>query len=46
MTQNDFLQLCLERLIDPGIALENEHICKALRENAPERIVQILEEEF
>ena len=47
MTRNEFLALCGEYLIDPGMALENEAIHAALRDKLPERDLRVLfETEF
>lgn len=47
MTQNQFILLCNELLIDPSIALENDNILRALRDRKPiEQIKTILETEF
>ena len=47
MTQNQFIILCNELLIEPSIALENENILQALRDRKPiETIKTILETEF
>jgi len=47
MTQNQFILLCNEYMIDPSIALENDNILQALRDRKPiEQIKTILETEF
>lgn len=47
MTQNQFILLCNEYLIEPSIALENDNIVQALRDREPiETIKTILETEF
>jgi hypothetical protein len=47
MTQNQFILLCNELLIEPSIALENENILQGLRDRKPiEQIKTILETEF
>jgi hypothetical protein len=47
MTQNQFILLCNELLIEPSIALENDNIVQALRDRKPiETIKTILQTEF
>jgi hypothetical protein len=47
MTQNEFILLCNEYMIEPSIALENDSIVKALRDRKPiETIKTLLETEF
>ena len=46
MTQNQFAALCGKYAIDPGIALENEHLVKALRDKNDAEVERILREEF
>lgn len=46
MTKTEFQILCGEYLIEPSMALENENICKALRQRDAEQVKQILENEF
>ena len=46
MTKFEFLCECGQRLIDPGIALENENIEKALIERDSEKVIALLESEF
>jgi hypothetical protein len=47
MTANSFAALCASLLIEPGIALENETVCEALRRRASESEMKaILETEF
>jgi hypothetical protein len=31
MTQNDFVAICVERSIDPALALENDDVVKAIK---------------
>ena len=46
MTQSQFISTCNEFLIEPSLALENEHIVSALRERKDELILTILKEEY
>lgn len=47
MTQNQFILLCNEYMIEPSIALENDNIVQALRDRKPiEQIKTILKTEF
>jgi len=46
MTQSQFTLECVERTIDPQIALENEELCDALRDRNDAEVIRILNEEF
>lgn len=46
MTLPKFRAWCAYFTVDPLIALENENLCKALRENDDKKVVEILEKEF
>ena len=46
MTQNQFLALCLERAIDPSIALESEAVREALRARDTAAVIAALDSEF
>ena len=46
MTQDQFNQECAQRTIDPGIALENDDLCEALRARDDDAVITILNEQF
>ncbi len=46
MTEFEFLSICGELLIDPAIALENEHVIEALKAKDQKKIIQTLKTEF
>jgi hypothetical protein len=46
MTQNQFLALCNEHLVDPGIALENPAIVEALETRNDEAVIAALTNDF
>ena len=46
MTRNEFASECTRRTIEPGIALENENICEALKERDDKRVLWVLDNEF
>lgn len=46
MTRNQFMEMCVERMIDPSIALENDNIKEALRNKDNEAVKNILDMEF
>jgi len=46
MTQNQFLALCNEHLIDPSVALENTDVVEALKNRDDEAVVEALTNSF
>lgn len=46
MTQNEFVQACMERTIIPELALEDEDIVEALRNRDDDRVEQLLDTHF
>ena len=46
MTKTEFMIICGEYMIEPSLALENENIRKAIKENDGEQVKAILENEF
>lgn len=46
MTKDKFTHLCASYLIDPSIALENEDILEALKDNDEARVELLLQQEF
>ena len=46
MKQSELVSLCMELLIDVGIALENQALVQALKDRNIEEVKRILMEEF
>jgi hypothetical protein len=46
MTRNDFAAICIERLIDPALALENDDVKQAIRLDDVYWLIAILDNEF
>ena len=46
MTRTEFYDLCGELLIDPNIAMENENLIEAIRNQDEDSIYTILHTEF
>ena len=46
MTKPEFLTSCLERFIDPALALENENVCEALKNKDDAKVIYLLDNEF
>jgi len=46
MTKNEFIAICLENSIDPGIALDNENLSNALCNRDYKKVKKIIKEEF
>jgi hypothetical protein len=43
MTQNEFAALCVERTIEPSLALENDDVINAIKSGDIELLVTILD---
>lgn len=46
MTMNQFVALCVERTIEPELALESESVRDAIRARDIELLISILDNEF
>jgi hypothetical protein len=46
MTQNDFAAICVEKLIDPALALENDDVRPALKLDDVFWLIAILDNQF
>lgn len=46
MTKNNFLALCGQYCIDPGVALESDEIIQALKSGDDNLVSKLLEESF
>lgn len=46
MTEREFYQACVQRTIDPALALENDAVREALAAKDTARVIHLLETEF
>jgi hypothetical protein len=46
MTKNEFAAICIERLIDPALALENDDVRKAIKLGNIDLLISILNNQF
>jgi hypothetical protein len=46
MTKNDFISICNEKMIEPGLALENDDVKQAIRLNDVYWLIAILDNQF
>lgn len=46
MTQSQFAALCIERTIDPSLALENDDVIYAIKSGNIELLIQVLDNQF
>lgn len=46
MTQSQFAALCIERTIDPSLALENDDVIQAIKSGNIELLIQVLNTQF
>ena len=46
MTQNQFLSECMNRTIDPDLALENDDLIEALKNRDDDLVIEILNNQF
>lgn len=46
VTKSEFVVECVKRTIEPNVALENENLCDALREQDDTKVLDILDTEF
>ena len=46
MTQSQFAALCLERTIEPSIALENDDVIQAIKSGDIEVLIATLDNQF
>jgi hypothetical protein len=46
MTKNDFVAICVERTIDPALALENDDVRQAIKLDDVYWLVAILDNQF
>jgi len=46
MTQNEFVAICVEKLIDPALALENDDVVQAVKLDDVFWLLAILDNQF
>ena len=46
MTQSQFAALCIERTIDPSLALENDDVIQAIKSGDIEALIATLDNQF
>jgi len=46
MTKSEFIALCVDRTIEPSIALENDDVVQAIQSNDVEVLINVLDSQF
>lgn len=46
MTKSEFIAMCVERTIEPSIALENDDVVQAIQSNDVEVLINVLDSQF
>jgi hypothetical protein len=46
MTKNEFMAICIEKTIDPSLALENDEVIRAIKSNDVDLLVTVLDNQF
>ena len=46
MTKNEFVAICIEKTIDPSLALENDEVIQAIKSNDVDLLVTVLDSQF
>jgi len=46
MTKSEFVALCVDRTIEPSIALENDDVIQAIQSNNVEVLINVLDSQF
>jgi hypothetical protein len=46
MTKSEFVALCVDRTIEPSIALENDDVIQAIQSNDVEVLINVLNSQF
>ena len=46
MTKNEFAAICIEKTIDPALALENDEVIQAIKSNDVDLLVTVLDSQF
>jgi len=46
MTKNEFMAICIEKCIDPSLALENDEVIQAIKTGDIEILIATLDNQF
>ena len=46
MTKSEFVALCVDRTIEPSIALENDDVIQAIQSNDVDVLINVLNSQF
>ena len=46
MTKSEFIAMCVERTIEPSIALENDDVIQAIQSNDVDVLINVLNSQF
>jgi hypothetical protein len=46
MTKSEFVALCVNRTIEPSIALENDDVIQAIQSNDVDVLINVLDSQF
>jgi hypothetical protein len=46
MTKSEFVALCVDRTIEPSLALENDDVIQAIQLNDVEVLINVLDSQF
>lgn len=46
MTKNEFVAICVERTIDPSLALENDEVIQAIKSGDIDLLIATLDNQF
>jgi hypothetical protein len=46
MTKSEFVALCVDRTIEPSIALENDDVIQAIQSNDVNALINVLDNQF
>lgn len=46
MTKSEFIAMCVERTIEPSIALENDDVVQAIQSNDVDVLINVLNSQF
>jgi len=46
MTKSEYIAMCVDRTIEPSIALENDDVVQAIQSNDVEVLINVLDSQF
>ena len=46
MTKSEFIAMCVDRTIEPSIALENDDVVQAIQSNDVKVLINVLDSQF